>query len=162
MGNNITIRPIRNQHSQQVIDLVLPIQQLEFNVNIDLAAQSDLLDIEHYYWQSGGGFWGAFEDDHLVGTIALVGYENAGALRKMFVKKEYRGKEYGIAAALIKELTGFARSKGMIELYLGTVSAMKAAHRFYEKNGFQQVQPEALPVAYPRMPVDDVFYHLGL
>jgi len=35
---------------------------------------------------------------------------------------------------------------------------MKAAHRFYERNGFVRMTAENLPPNFPRMPVDDVFY----
>jgi len=39
---------------------------------------------------------------------------------------------------------------------------MKAAHRFYERNGFTRVGKEQLPAAFPLMKVDDTFYHLTL
>jgi hypothetical protein len=35
---------------------------------------------------------------------------------------------------------------------------MKAAHRFYEKNGFKQISKQDLPDDFPLMPVDNVFY----
>jgi predicted N-acetyltransferase YhbS len=35
---------------------------------------------------------------------------------------------------------------------------MKAAHRFYERNGFVLIAEQDLPSNFPRMPVDNVFY----
>ena len=37
-----------------------------------------------------------------------------------------------------------------------------AAHRFYEKNGFIELQKVALPKAFPIMAVDSKFYILGV
>jgi GNAT superfamily N-acetyltransferase len=92
-------------HCQQIMDLILPIQQIEFNVPVTREAQPDLLDIDTHYSATGGGFWGAFDQDRLVGTIALIATgHHAGALRKMFVQKEYRGKEWGIAQSLLLTL----------------------------------------------------------
>ena len=35
-------------------------------------------------------------------------------------------------------------------------------HRFYEKNGFQLIDPDTLPARFPKMKVDTRFYRLGL
>ena len=165
MSSPITIRPLRNAYCQQIVDLILPIQQIEFNVPINLEAQQDLLDIETHYLKTGGGFWGAFAGEELVGTIALMSVgHHAGALRKMFVKKEYRGKELGIATLLLDILLDFCRKAGITDIYLGTVGMLKAAHRFYERNGFKRIDFDNLPDYFPRMLADHIFYtiHLNL
>jgi N-acetylglutamate synthase-like GNAT family acetyltransferase len=161
---SLRYEPIGNPLSRQVIDLILPIQQLEFKVATTLEAQADLLDIERYYTQPGGGFWGALDDQQqVVGTIALVLFQkDAGAIRKMFVKKEYRGKELGVARQLLEVLISYSRQAGIKELYLGTVDVMKAAQRFYEKSGFTQIDKLHLPPTFPLMSVDNIFYHLSL
>jgi N-acetylglutamate synthase-like GNAT family acetyltransferase len=159
----ITIKPLTNDHCPQIIDLILPIQQIEFNVPVTREAQPDLLDIDIHYSATGGGFWGAFDQDRLVGTIALISTgHHAGALRKMFVQKEYRGKEWGIARDLLLTLEDHCTKCGITDLYLGTVEILKASHRFYQRNGFQRIDKEALPAYFPRMAVDTVFYHLHL
>jgi GNAT superfamily N-acetyltransferase len=181
MDKDISVGPIFNDDCQQIVDLILPIQQIEFNVAITLEAQLDLLDVEGFYHKGGGGFWGAkvkgvtgggsVEEGggpaagggQLVGTIALIDIgHHAGALRKMFVNKDFRGKEMGIAQRLLEMLTGHCREKGITDVYLGSVDVMKAAHRFYERNGFTRIAMEDLPVYFPRMPADNVFYHLHL
>lgn len=159
----IQIRPLTNADGKAVIDLILPIQQIEFGVPVTLEDQPDLRDIEASYKGTGGEFWGAFAGDRLVGTIALMdtGHQ-AGTIRKMFVRKEYRGKEWGIGQQLLETLINYCRRGGITDLYLGTVELLKAAHRFYEKNGFQRIDKGDLPSFFPLMGVDNVFYHAEL
>lgn len=159
----ITIKPLTNTHCQQIIDLILPIQQIEFNVPVTREAQPDLMDIDTHYSATGGGFWGAFDQDRLVGTIALISTgHHAGALRKMFVRKEYRGKERGVAQSLFLTLHQHCTKCHITDLYLGTVEILTASHRFYQRNGFQKIDKDALPAYFPRMAVDTIFYHLHL
>lgn len=159
----ILIRSLDNGYCARVVDLILPIQQKEFNVPITLEQQPDLLDIEGFYIRPGGGFWGAFSQGKLVGTIALIDIgHHAGAIRKMFVKQEFRGKQFGIAQRLLETLVEYCGSHQMADLYLGTVSVMKAAHRFYERNGFLRAEKAELPGYFPLMAADNMFYHLHL
>ncbi|WP_158798063.1 GNAT family N-acetyltransferase [Pedobacter sp. L105] len=159
----IQVEQIGNDYAEEVIDIILPIQQLEFNVAITLADQPDLLDIESNYYLTGGGFWGIKIDGELVGTIALIKFdEHAAAIRKMFVKKEFRGKIYGVAQLLLETLITYCQQNDINNLYLGTVDILKAAIRFYEKNGFEAIAKANLPVLFPRMNADNVFYQLNL
>ena len=158
-----TIQPLSTEHSEQAVGLILPIQQIEFGVPVTIQEQPDLFDIDRVYTQSGGGFWGALKDGELIGTIALIHVgHNAGIIRKMFVKKEYRGRELGIAQALFQTLLDHSQTRGISDLYLGTVERLKAACRFYERNGFKRIKVEDLPGYFLRMQVDDTFYHLSI
>lgn len=160
---NLTIAPIFNDECKSIIDLILPIQQIEFNVPITIEGQPDLLDIETNYHREGGNFWAAKIEGELVGTIALMNTgHHAAALRKMFVKKEFRGREYGIAQQLLETLIDDCRKKDIRDIYLGTVDMLKAAHRFYEKNNFNPIAVTDLPSYFPRMMADNKFYHLHL
>ena len=163
MSTAPTIRMIDNQFCQQVIDIILPIQQIEFNVPITIEDQPDLHDIEANYHQTGGGFWGAMVDGELVGTIALIATgHQAGAIRKMFVKKDFRGKELGLAQQLLNQLIAYCKTNQITDLYLGTVDKLAAAIRFYERNNFKQIKKTDLPSYFPVMNADNVFYHLHL
>jgi len=220
MEERVLIRALDNSYCQRVIDLILPIQQIEFGVPITIEAQPDLLDIEGSYVRPGGGFWGAVAagagpaegggdgagpaeggvdglgsaegkmgdpesaggktggpsgpgdgpgeaglagGGFIVGSIALMAVgHGAGVIRKMFVRKEFRGKELSIAQRLLDTLVGHCREHGIGDLYLGTVDRMKAAHRFYERNGFRPIRMEDLPSYFPRMKTDNLFYHLHL
>ncbi|MEO6685868.1 MAG: GNAT family N-acetyltransferase, partial [Dyadobacter sp.] len=79
---------------------------------------------------------------------------------KMFVKKEFRGKETGTAQQLLDILIEYSKEKEIADLYLGTVDMLKAAHRFYEKNGFVKMKSEEMPDYFPRMMGENVYYHL--
>nr|WP_294943944.1 GNAT family N-acetyltransferase [uncultured Mucilaginibacter sp.] len=157
------INSLNNSYCEEIINIILPIQQIEFNVPVTLEGQPDLLDIETNYHQTGGNFWGAFHNGELVGTIGIIAIgNNAGALRKMFVRKEYRGKELGIAQLLLDTLIAYCEQNQINAIYLGTVDMLKAAHRFYEKNGFTQLVKTALPQSFPLMGADTIFYELYL
>ena len=159
----IEIVPFSRSHQAGVIDLILSIQQGEFEFPISVEEQPDLLDIPGFYQQGRGGFWVALADGEVVGTIGLRDIGNQqGALRKMFVKASHRGKEQGVASRLLEELISSATSGGVRDVFLGTTEKFVAAHRFYEKNGFVQIPAAALPVAFPRMALDTRFYHRAL
>jgi GNAT superfamily N-acetyltransferase len=163
MSTTPVIQPIYNQYCQEIIDIILPIQQKEFNVSVTLEDQPDLHDIETNYHQTGGGFWGGFVNGELAGTIALISIgHQAGAIRKMFVKKEFRGKEYGIAQQLLEELIAYCKSVQITDLYLGTVDKLAAARCFYERNHFKEIKKTDLPSYFPLMNADNVFYHLHI
>lgn len=156
------IVPYSGQNPDDIVDLITTIQIEEFGVNTSAEKQPDLRDIPNYYQQGGGNFWLAYADDVLAGTIAVkdVG-SGICALRKMFVKKEYRGKEQGIAAVLMQTLLDWTREKGVREIYLGTVDVYHAAHRFYEKSGFVEVARHEVPDCVPFMDVDVKYYRYG-
>ncbi|MDH6253678.1 N-acetylglutamate synthase-like GNAT family acetyltransferase [Chryseobacterium sp. H1D6B] len=159
----LDIKPINSSYSEKAADLILNIQQKEFNIPITIEDQPDLFQIESFYVENGGNFWGAFINEELVGTIALVKFdEKAGAVRKMFVKKEFRGKEFNIAQKLLEVLIAYSRESGIDQVMLGTVSVLKAAQRFYERNKFEKIDENLLPASFPLMNADDVFYILNL
>ncbi len=146
-----------------VAEVILPIQRDEFGLDITLAQQPDLLDIQGFYQVGAGGFWLAFDGEAVVGTIGLRDIGNRQlALRKMFVKATHRGQPRSVAADLLNHVVKTARERQVTDIYLGTTERFLAAHRFYEKHGFRHIAEHALPPAFPRMAVDNRFYHLRL
>ena len=155
----ITIQPFEDQDTNHIVHLILNIQQNEFQVPITINEQQDLLNIPTFYQQKKGNFWVAKFNDEVVGTIALIDCgDNIGTIRKMFVKKEFRGKEHGIAQRLLNTLEESARTNTIKSLYLGTLERLQAAIRFYERNGFTLIQKQNLPTVFPLMPVDTHFF----
>lgn len=146
-----------------VVALILPIQNQEFGVAITAEQQPDLSDVPGFYQQGHGDFWVAKVEDEVVGCISLkdIGEQQA-ALRKMFVAKPWRGSEYGVAGRLLETLLDHARAQKLQDIYLGTTEKFLAAHRFYEKKGFVEVDASALPATFPRMSVDVKFYHFSI
>jgi GNAT superfamily N-acetyltransferase len=159
----IDIAPYSERHRERVVGLILPIQQSEFGIPITLHAQPDLLDVAGFYRKGAGNFWIALSGGEVVGTIALLDIGNReGALRKMFVKAPFRGRKHGVAQRLLSALLQWCGAHGFRSIYLGTTAAFRAAHRFYEKNGFSEIPRGELPPAFPIMSVDTRFYRLVL
>jgi N-acetylglutamate synthase-like GNAT family acetyltransferase len=155
----IEIVPFSKHHISGVVDVILPIQQLEFDIPITLDDQPDLLDIPGFYQKGSGNFWVALHGSEIVGTIALLDIgNNQGALRKMFVKAQFRGSRQGVARRLLRVLLDWCELHNIYEIYLGTTAKFLAAHRFYEKNGFLEIQQSELPISFPVMSVDTKFY----
>ena len=146
-----------------MINLILPIQQQEFGAMITLQDQPDLLTIPTIYQQGRGNFWVALDQNRVVGTIAAIDIGRQQlTLRKMFVAAPYRGKHLGVGQQLLETLLLWATDHQIQEVYLGTIDAFKAAHRFYEKNGFLQITDADLPTTFPKVLGDKIFYRLML
>jgi N-acetylglutamate synthase-like GNAT family acetyltransferase len=160
---NISIAVFTPGREPGVIDLISSIQRTEYGIDITPEQQPDLKSIPAFYQAGSGNFWVALADGAVVGTIALkdIG-AGAAALRKMFVAPAWRGREKGVARALLGTLLAWARSRNLSIIYLGTTAQFLAAHRFYEKNGFREVPKEALPASFPIMDVDSRFYKYEL
>lgn len=80
----------------------------------------------------------------------------------MFVDINYRGSSLGVAKKLLFNSLTWSKLKNIHTLYLGTVAQFKAAHRFYEKNGFIPIDKFDLPTNFPIMEGDNIFYRLTL
>lgn len=76
----------------------------------------------------------------------------------LFTKKDYRGKEKEVAKFLLNILISWCNQKVIQEIYLGTRAIFLAAHRFYEKNGFDEISKDILPISFPLMQTDSKFY----
>lgn len=155
----IDIVPFSPAYGDGVLSLILPIQQIEFGVPVTIEAQPDLLDIGRFYQRGGGNFWVALAQGEVVGSIALLDLgDRRAALRKMFVAEAYRGRTHGTGLRLLDTLLQWTQNQGIEETFLGTTELFLAAHRFYEKNGFERIAKDALPARFPVMAVDTRFY----
>ena len=161
--SEVNIEKYTDNHKKEVADLILSIQKSEFGIPITLEMQPDLNEIPKFYQTNNGNFWIAKLGEEIVGTISLldIGNRNA-ALRKMFVNKNYRGKEFGVGQKLLATLINWARQKGVEEIFLGTTEKFVRAQRFYEKNSFKEIEKMELPDNFPVMEVDIKFYRLSI
>lgn len=132
---------------KSIREFVLNIQNVEFNLDFKENEQPDLVNTPNFY--KNGCFWTAKIQNEIVGTIGLQQLDpKNSALRKMFVKKEFRGKEYNIASLLFDKLIEFAKKESVVTIWLDTPSVATASHKFYERNGFVQTYKESLPINY--------------
>ena len=72
----------------------------------------------------------------IVGTISATSNVGQGHLRGMAVLPESRSA--GVAANLLLSIENWLRSQGCNEVTLDTTMPLKAAIKFYEKNGYQR------------------------
>lgn len=159
MNGNLVVQEYSRDYQAQVVDLILKIQQQEYNIPITKEDQPDLFTIEEFYQKGKGNFWVALDGDKIVGTISFLDIGNHEvALRKMFVHKEYRGAKFKTASQLLNNAIKWAKEQSVREIYLGTTPQFLAAHRFYEKNGFTSIGLTDLPENFPVLQVDKKFY----
>ncbi len=155
----IEILPFEERYTEAVQHLITSIQKSEFGIDISLNDQPDLQDIVSFYRKGLGDFWVAISDGEIVGTIALIDIGGREvALRKMFVAEAFRGKQHGVAGRLLNHVFDYAKRKTLSRILLGTTDKFIAAHRFYEKNGFDLIDVNDLPGSFPKMAVDTRFY----
>lgn len=153
------IEEYTDKYKNEVVKLIVDIQRQEFGVDLTVENQPDLQKIPTYYQINNGNFWIAKNENGVIGTISLLDIGNKqGALRKMFVAKNYRGKDFGIGQKLLETLFFWANEKGIKEIFLGTTEQFIGAQKFYEKNGFVELDKNDLPKNFPIVPVDVKFY----
>jgi GNAT superfamily N-acetyltransferase len=107
-------------------------------------------------------YWVALDGADVAGTVGLNIEGNYGVLKKMMLKKEYRGRQVGVSALLLQTAINYCIGNQLKTLYLGTIGEMRAAERFYLKNGFTPITRDALPHRFPDNPIDDTYYKLDL
>ncbi|WP_137626080.1 GNAT family N-acetyltransferase [Lactiplantibacillus pingfangensis] len=139
------------QTNAELVDLIMYCQNTEAQLNIKLAEQADIFDIETYYQANGGNFWLAIDQQQVVGSIGLLNLNNnVGVLKKFFTYPNYRGQPQRLGRQLFETLeTYVTQETGLTQLILDTPAAETRSHYFYQKHGFEQIPRAALPVTYP-------------
>jgi N-acetylglutamate synthase-like GNAT family acetyltransferase len=152
------IVPFELHHQPDVDKLMMEIDN-EFEERVTSANTKSISELLQDKNQK---FWVAITEDAVVGTVGIyrLGNKNA-ALKRLMVAREFRGNK-NISKSLLETSINWSRENGMNTIYLGTMSQMKAAHRFYEKNGFTRITELDLPKHFPANPVDTVFYKLEI
>lgn len=156
---DVSIREFQTAYRQEVGRLILGIQRDEFGVPITLEQQPDLDTIPDFYQRGNGNFWIALYNEKVVGTIALIdiGHHQI-ALRKMFVHKDFRGKEFSVGQRLLDKALDWMKEKACHEVFLGTLDVFVAAQKFYRRNGFVEISKSELPPDFPVMAMDNTFF----
>lgn len=78
-------------------------------------------------------------DAAAVGCCALARKEGYAEIKSLFVAERARGK--GVGAALLKHVEDEAHSEGIAVLKLETGNTLRASHRLYRAQGFQNCHP---------------------
>lgn len=146
----IKIRPHKKSDNPE-IDKMIDSIATEFELPISNPNKANIPLLDKH--------WVSHHNNQIIGTIGVlkIGAEFS-ILKMLFVKKEYRGKDYKIASLLLNKVLLWCNSQSIDTIYLGTMSQFKAAHKFYEKNGFETISINKLPSSFVTNPIDDVFY----
>ena len=100
-------------------------------------ADRDVLEIETYYWQTGGEFWVIEQQGIVVGTAAYYPIQrepNAVEIRKMYLVPAARGQ--GLGRWLLQELEAAIAARGVEQIWIETASVLQEAVKLYETNGY--------------------------
>jgi amino-acid N-acetyltransferase len=83
----------------------------------------------------------ATADGRVAGMVGLEAYDECGLLRSLAVKEELRGR--GLGSELLGEMIAEARSAGVRELYLLTMTT----EPFFARHGFEKTDRSQAPAA---------------
>ncbi|OCT13641.1 GCN5 family acetyltransferase [Paenibacillus pectinilyticus] len=153
-----------DKYLEEIIELILYVQNYEFQLDISIDEQSDILDIQTNYIHDGGNFWVALnEKRRVIGTIGLQKKtDEIFILKKFFVYIEYRGGEFAVGQKLFEVLLEYAKQQGATTIFLDSPSIATRSHHFYEKNGFKVITKEELPIPYGYPDRNSYLYRLDL
>ncbi|MGG5373261.1 GNAT family N-acetyltransferase [Enterococcus sp. AZ196] len=139
-----------SQHLAELVDLINYCQNIEADLDIKMAEQSDVFNIKSYYQDNNGEFWIALKENRVVGSIALLPINNeVVVLKKFFTYPEFRGDPIRLGAQLFETFLQYALNADFNRVVLDTPENEKRSHFFYEKNGFRQIDKEKLDISYP-------------
>jgi N-acetylglutamate synthase-like GNAT family acetyltransferase len=157
------IQSFEPKYLNEVTDLIERIQVGEFSIPIVEGQRKELQSISTSFQKYQGNYWVALFNEKVIGTIAVIDIgHKAFELRDVFLDKDYRGPRYDFAIKLLQTVLEWSKEHDVETIYLGTTLAFKAAHRFYEKYGFNEIKREEMPPYCQPMDCDEKFYKLDL
>ncbi|MFE4107631.1 GNAT family N-acetyltransferase [Almyronema epifaneia] len=98
----------------------------------------DALEVETYYWQTGGEFWVVEQQAQIVGTAGYYPIERgqrAVEIRKMYLQPSSRG--LGLGRFLLQQLEQAIAAQQFHQVWIETASVLKEAVSLYERSGYQ-------------------------
>ena len=117
--------------------------------------QAELADLPGEYAAPDGTLLLALVDGEVAGCCALrpldsADYSNAGEMKRLFVRKAFRG--FGLGRQLAEAVLDAARLAGYHSVLLDTLDDMESARALYSELGFLEIPP------YYRNPIAGVHY----
>jgi putative acetyltransferase len=116
-------------------------------LGVDLQFQNfaaELADLPGDYSPPRGTLLLAWVDGALAGCCALrqidsVDYPNAAEMRRLYVRKAFRG--FGLGRQLAEAVLDAARASGYHSVLLDTLDDMESARALYVELGFEEIPP---------------------
>ena len=131
------IKAFESKYNVKVNEFIISILVEEFGSE-ECRKELEEQDNEEYI-QKGGYLWIALDnEDNVIGTIALRKHnENEAELKKLYDKKDYRGK--GLSKELYNIFLQQAQKDKYNRIFLGTYDKLETAIKFYLKQGFKPI-----------------------
>jgi len=108
-------------------------------------------------------YWMLVHNDRLIGLIGVIILnENQAELKRFYLHQKFRSLPEKWANQLIEKVIQWCDFKEIKQLYLGTMEVLKAANKFYLKQGFSSISKKELPTEIEIHPLDDTFYIKGV
>lgn len=101
----------------------------------------DLRNIKDIFESLGGGFWGFFQNELIIGTAGLKvidRLEQIGELKCMYLLPEYQS--IGFGQLLMEIILGESQNRQLKKIRLDVKVENIKAINFYRKNGFYEIQ----------------------
>ena len=138
LGKKMTL--LRHAVNRAALDEVERAFELvkEYHEAVGVQVREDRVEFAEQYFGEGAGIWLAAVNGEDAGCVALrkLGtFPSCGEIKRMYVRAEHRGR--GVADALLGALEEYAVKCGHEWLYLDTTDSMRAAARFYRRNGYE-------------------------
>lgn len=101
----------------------------------------EIKDLRVKYGEPYGRLYIARVDGAPVGCVAMKKHddENAGELKRLYIRPEYRGRGY--SRIMAEKILADAKAIGYEAVYLDTLPFLKAAKHLYDKLGFVECPP---------------------
>ncbi len=125
-------------------DLIFMILQAKDALGRKPGLNEDLLDIKSHYFDKGGRFWIAIdENDRVIGSIGYVRVDgtNEAFIHRLFVKAAEKHK--GIGTALLKVAEEYMKNNKILvsKVHLGTPKEdWFESYSFYLKHGYVEYE----------------------
>lgn len=150
MNLKFSVRQFTEEDSADVVTIFRAINRqlapdamkAQFEAYIVLSVEDEIGRIPAYYFDRGGNFWVATEEQTLVAMCGVERINSVTAeLRRMYVIPPVRGQ--GIARALLATLEEWCRLQGYLILTLSTSELQGPALGLYKSAGFQLCRKES-------------------
>jgi GNAT superfamily N-acetyltransferase len=143
----------------EVAALILAIQRDDVGLHVPIDEQPELLDLGGAY--RDGGFWVAMSGSEIVGTIGMMRFGASGVLKKLFVRRDFRGPD-GASQDLYNKALAWASARDLTAIFLDTPSVATRSHAFYQRRGFRLVDRAELPTGYDFPDRDSLIFKLDM
>ena len=135
-NENLTIREAVAADKAVVYDMICDLENMIMDVaGFDCAFDTNIQNPNITYFL-------AELDDRPVGMVSchiqplLHHAALVSEIQEMYVAPEYRSRQIG--NALMEHVTAFAKTKGAIQMEVTSRNTREAAHRFYQREGFEK------------------------